>query len=89
MRKLKITSRGWPWQTNSGNWAATGKKFGWNPLKVIGLGRFGGGWAFKLGITVSSRCDDICLDLIIGSMRIKLVEREKQKPNNITDGSIT
>lgn len=70
MSKVKITFRGWPWQ-KSDHWSSDGSKFGWNPFKVVGFGRFGGGWAFKLGITISERLDDFVIDLGIGSIRIK------------------
>jgi hypothetical protein len=70
-RKLNIKFRGFPWQTGD-NWSIpAGAKFGWNPLKVIGMGRFGGGWAIKFGITISSKLDDWVFDLGIGSIRIQ------------------
>ena len=74
---MKITCRGWPWQTTDGDWASaldktTGETYGWNPFNVKGMGRFGGGWAFKLGITCSRTLRDIVIDLGLGSVRIKL-----------------
>jgi len=79
---MKITFRGWPWQRVNGFWAnevdkTIGQKWGWNPFSVKGLGRFGGGWAFKFGITMSASFRDIVLDLGIGSIRIKSEKREK------------
>ena len=52
---MKITFDGWPWQHTSTHWAnqvdkTVGERWGWNPFKVKGMGRFGGGWAFKFGI---------------------------------------
>jgi hypothetical protein len=75
--ELRATARGWPWQRVDGHWASdadrtTGEKFGWNPFKVKGMGRFGGGWAFKLGIIASRDLRDICIDLAIGSVRFSL-----------------
>lgn len=72
---MKITFRGWPWQFVSSHWASnldktTGQRWGWNPFNVKGMGRFGGGWAFKFGIVASSDLRDIVIDLGIGSIRI-------------------
>jgi hypothetical protein len=72
---MKIKARGWPWQTVDGHWASnvdktTGQKYGWNPFSVKGMGRFGGGWAFKFGITGSSSLRDWVIDLGFGSIRI-------------------
>jgi hypothetical protein len=73
---MKITTRGWPWQTVSQHWSSDldktrGEKYGWNPLKVKGAGRFGGWWAFKLGVTSSSDLKTWIFDLVIGSITIK------------------
>lgn len=73
---FKITARGWPWQKVDEHWASnldktTGQKYGWNPFSVKGMGRFGGGWAFKFGITVSNSLRDVVIDLGLGSVRIK------------------
>lgn len=75
IRNLEITARGWPWQTVGGHWAANadktaGQKYGWNPFNVKGMGRFGGGWAFKFGITISRSLRDWVFDLGLGSIRI-------------------
>ena len=72
---MKITFDGWPWQHTSTHWAnqvdkTVGERWGWNPFKVKGMGRFGGGWAFKFGITASSGLRDVVIDLAIGSIRI-------------------
>ena len=55
--KIKFQARGWPWQHVNPHWASdadktTGERYGWNPFNIKGMGRFGGGWAFKFGITV-------------------------------------
>lgn len=79
---VKVTTRGWPWQKVDGHWASdldktTGERYGWNPLKVKGMGRFGGCWAFKLGITASSSFRDWVFDLGLGSIRITLKKELK------------
>lgn len=48
----------------------TGTKFGWNPLNVKGIGRFGGGWAIKIGLCVSSSGKDWIFDIGLGSIRV-------------------
>lgn len=78
---MKVIARGWPWQTVSGHWASnlgktTGEKYGWNPFSVKGMGRFGGGWAFKLGVTVSYDMRDWVFDLGIGSIRVMFEQKE-------------
>lgn len=82
MKRIKIKASGWPWQYVHANWAAVvdkthGQKWGWNPFSVKGAGRFGGGWAFKFGITASRNLQDIVFDLGIGQIRIQLQERTK------------
>lgn len=72
---MKITFSGWPWQFVNSHWASnldktTSQRWGWNPFNVKGMGRFGGGWAFKFGIIASSDLRDIVIDLGIGSIRI-------------------
>jgi len=73
--QVRVKFSGWPWQTIEPFWAneidkTTGTKYGWNPLNIKGMGRFGGGWAIKFGIIVSSSFKDIVIELIIGSIRI-------------------
>lgn len=81
---MKVTFRGWPWQLinppgKTPHWSNITQKpsarWGWNPFKVKGMGRFGGGWAIKFGITISETGRDIILDCGIGSIRIKTGER--------------
>lgn len=72
---FKIKFSGWPWQFVDDHWSTradktVGQRYGWNPFKVKGFGRFGGGWAFKLGITISDSLSDWIIDLGIGSIRI-------------------
>jgi hypothetical protein len=74
---MKVIFSGFPWQYVSSHWSneldkTMGQKWGWNPFSVKGMGRFGGGWAFKLGIVLSSDLKDIILYLGIGTIRIKL-----------------
>lgn len=81
--KIKVSACGWPWQHTGTHWAnradkTAHQKWGWNPFKVKGMGRFGGGWAFKLGITASSNLKDWVIDLGIGSIRINKVSEVKK-----------
>lgn len=66
--RLKITASRWPWQG-----------YGWFPHKNgcgrttplnPGGARFGGGWNYKLGISIAGRT--IILDLLFGIVRISL-----------------
>jgi hypothetical protein len=82
MSRIKITARGWPWQRVGGHWSSdtdktTGQRYGWNPFVVKGAGRFGGWWAFKLGITISGCLRDWVFDLGIGSIRVSIKDRER------------
>jgi len=66
---------GWPWQRTTSFWASeldrtVGEKWGWNPFVVKGMGRFGGGWGFKIGIVASKTMQDFVIDLVIGSIRV-------------------
>lgn len=79
---MNISLRGFPWQTVRPFWAnsldkTVGEKWGWNPFSLKGMGRFGGGWAFKFGITASSSLRDIIIDVGIGSIRITRPEKVK------------
>lgn len=72
---LKIKATGWPWQLTGTHWAnqvdkTTAQRWGWNPFNVKGMGRFGGGWAFKFGLTVSQSLHDWVIDLGLGSVRV-------------------
>ena len=76
-KRISVKATGFPWQEVEKFWASdvdgsTGKKWGWNPLNVSGMGRFGGGWAFKLGITASKQLDYFIVDLGLGSFRVKI-----------------
>lgn len=76
-RKVSITARGWPWQRTGTHWTnqvdkTVHQKWGWNPFKVKGMGRFGGGWAFKFGLTASGSLRDWVLDLGLGSIRVTI-----------------
>lgn len=72
---MKITFRGLPWHKTRNHLAhiidgTHNKTYGWNPFTVKGMGRFGGGWAFKLGITASSTFKEIIIEFVFGSVRI-------------------
>lgn len=64
-RVMKIKFDRWPW--NYYNKKAK-QRYGWRPRKTILMGRFGGGWNFKLGLMIGS--GSIIIDLIFGSIRI-------------------
>lgn len=68
---------GFPWQTlktnNPFDEKYSGQKWGWNPLVVKGSGRFGGGWAFKFGITSNENFRELVIDLGIGSVRLEIM----------------
>lgn len=75
MKRFKFTAAGFLWQKVRPFWASdldktTGQKYGWNPFSVKGMGRFGGGWAFKLGVQVSASMTDWVFDLGLGSIRV-------------------
>lgn len=61
MRKIEITTRGCPWQNveQSPLYDFPKGKYGWNPFKVLGWGRYGGNWAIKLGIEIGSQRTNI------------------------------
>lgn len=61
MRKIKITTRGCPWQDieQSPLYDFPKGKYGWNPFKVLGWGRYGGNWAIKFGIEIGSQRTNI------------------------------
>lgn len=68
--KLKITASRWPWQG-----------YGWFPHRN-GKGptaplnpadaRFGGGWRWKLGVSIGGKT--VILDLLFGMVRIEVSE---------------
>lgn len=54
-----------------------GEFWGWNPLKVKGLGRYGGGWAFKFGITSNENFRELVIDVGIGSIRLEIMNSRR------------
>lgn len=83
MNRIKITAFGFPWQHVRSHWSTNvdkthGQKYGWNPLNVKGMGRFGGGWAFKFGVQISRDLRDWVFDLGLGSIRIIFEKKEQQ-----------
>ncbi len=77
MKKVSIKFKNWPWQIRPNFWAnpegTSGKPWGW--FNVGGMGRFGGGWSFKLGI-VAGRTS-VIIDLVFGSIHIRILDEEK------------
>lgn len=79
---MKITCRGFPWQKTTDHWAnrldgTNNKTHGWNPLKVKGMGRFGGGWAICFGVQISSSFKEWIFSLIIGQIRVSFYNDKK------------
>lgn len=73
---IKISISGFPWQKTGNHWmnqidGTMYEKYGWSPLKVKGMGRFGGGWAISFGIQISSDFRDWIFNLIVGQIRIR------------------
>lgn len=73
--RLRITADRWPWQRPvswhqqlSGNLP---RRYGWGT--VPGMGRFGGGWNWNLGIQVGS--STVILNLLWGSVRINWLKK--------------
>ena len=72
---LEIIASRWPWQKDEGHWASTNGRYGWrckNPL-----GRFGGGWTYKLGFAFSGQT--LLIDLLFGSIRISAYKPKATK----------
>lgn len=74
---IYVLLEGFPWQTIKSRDPFSsyhnGEKWGWNPLKVKGSGRFGGGWAFKFGITSNQDFRELIIDVGIGSIRLEIM----------------
>lgn len=77
--RLSITASRWPWQIrrSSGLFSCpktekVGAKYGWMPTG--GMGRFGGGWKWSLGINVGG--STVILDLLFGSIRFSIKPKE-------------
>jgi hypothetical protein len=79
-RKIRINAEGWPWMPVCAHWASRAdgtafQKYGWNPFSVKGMGRFGGGWAFKFGVEVDASLQDWSFYLGLGYIRITLSKK--------------
>ncbi len=76
-----VLLEGFPWQTiktrDPLNSHLNGEKWGWNPFKVKGSGRFGGGWAFKFGITSNENFRELIIDVGIGSIRLEIMNSRR------------
>ena len=88
MRKIEITTRGCPWQNveQSPFYDFPKGKYGWNPFKVLGWGRYGGNWAFKLGVEIGSQMTNIHFGL--GTIEIKYTKPTppvKIQPERVMD----
>mgnify|MGYP000175522259 FL=1 len=76
-----VLLEGFPWQTiktrDPLNSHLNGEKWGWNPFKVKSSGRFGGGWAFKFGITSNENFRELIIDVGIGSIRLEIMNSRR------------
>lgn len=68
----EITADRWPWQVRKSSALlstpdeAKGMKYGWKSTK--GMGRFGGGWNWELGVSIGHAY--VILSLLYGMVRI-------------------
>lgn len=68
----EITASRWPWQIRtsvaalSGPDEKVGDRYGWKPTK--GVGRFGGGWNWELGINIGG--STVVFNLLYGMISI-------------------
>lgn len=73
--RLRVTSRGFPWQFVTPHWSRDtkqGERWGFGRAK--GMGRFGGGWDYKLGVMIGGR--SVILSLLFGELRFEIIKRE-------------
>lgn len=69
---LEIVASRWPWQIRthvavlSGPDEKAGDRYGWKPTK--GMGRFGGGWNWKLGVNIGG--STVVFNLLYGMISI-------------------
>ena len=73
-------AHGFPWHVISKSESFDqhiGEFWGWNPLKVKNSGRFGGGWAFKFGITSNENFRELVIDVGIGSIRLEIMNSRR------------
>ena len=72
--------RGFPWHLVPKDESFdkhNGELWGWNPLTVKNSGRFGGGWAFKFGITSNENFRELVIDVGIGSIRLEIMNSRR------------
>lgn len=68
---MKIKASRWPWQAGGSHWTRGQRDtWGWSPLP--GMGRFGGGWNWCLGVQISKR--SILFNLLYGQVKITFKE---------------
>lgn len=66
--RLTVPASRCPWQRAEPHWSHNGKtpvRYGWGRLP--GLGRFGGGWDYKLGLSIGG--STLLVDWLFGSFR--------------------
>lgn len=78
---IELQFSGFPWQVIQSSHPCfhnhKGQTWGWNPRIVKGLGRFGGGWAFKFGITSNENLRELVIDVGIGSIRLEIMNSRR------------
>lgn len=73
--RLKIKASRWPWMPLEQHWSHGPNppaKYGWR--SVPGMGRFGGGWQYKLGIQWGG--STVIVDLLVGTIRFTWEKRK-------------
>lgn len=88
MRKIKITTRGCPWHDieQSPFYDSPKGKYGWNPFKVLGWGRYGGNWAIKFGIEIGSQMTNIHFGL--GTIGISYLSNKPAQRRPVTQEAV-
>lgn len=70
--RFRVKASRWPWQGYGWFPHKTGNRIGCAPLNPTGA-RFGGGWNYKLGISIGG--STVIVDLLFGSLWISREER--------------
>lgn len=66
--RLNATASRCPWQRVATHWShpeGSPERYGWG--RIGGMGRFGGGWDYKLGLAIGGRT--VIVDWLFGSFR--------------------
>lgn len=66
--RLNIKASRWPWQKQKMHWSMDQRQENYGWFHKSPMGRFGGGWNYKLGFALASRT--LMLDLLFGIVTI-------------------